>query len=122
MGLDVRGLANAYLVEYCNNSPTYGESGRAGGMLSMIDSQALLTWDNLTAPGAFSDMDMLEVCSDGLSVAAWRSQMAIWSIMSSPMILGNDPRNMSAQCLDIIGNSEIIALNQVCATGVDVAS
>ena len=56
-------------IRYCNNSPTYGVTGRAGGMLSMIDSQQLLTWDNLTGPGAFSDMDMLEVCSDGLSVA-----------------------------------------------------
>jgi alpha-galactosidase len=113
MGLDPRELANGILIEYCNNSPTYGESGSAGGMLSMIDSQQLLTYDNLTAPGAFSDMDMLEACNDGLRVAAWRSQMAVWSIMASPLILGNDPRNMSKECLDIIGNEEIIALNQV---------
>jgi hypothetical protein len=52
-----RELANAVLIEYCNNSPDYGVTGHAGGMLSMIDSQQLLTWDNLTAPGAFSDME-----------------------------------------------------------------
>lgn len=57
-------------------------------------------------------MDMMEVCNEGLSVAAWRSQMAIWSIMTSPLILGNNPLNMTKACLDIIGNEEIIALNQ----------
>ena len=97
-------------------------TGRAGGMLSMIDSQQLLTYDNLTTAGSFSDMDvspatlslwlflslgavlacgltrrlyllsrpqMLEVCNEGLSLAAQRSQFAIWSIMTSPLILGN---------------------------------
>jgi hypothetical protein len=29
------------------------------------------------------------------------------------LILGNDPRNMSKACLDIVANKEIIALNQV---------
>jgi hypothetical protein len=57
-------------------------------------------------------MDMLEVCNEGLSVAAWRSQMAIWSIMTSPLILGNNPLDMTEECLGIIGNEEIIALNQ----------
>ena len=33
-------------------------TGRAGGMLSMIDSQQLLTYDNLTTAGSFSDMDV----------------------------------------------------------------
>ena len=32
---------------------------------------------------------MLEVCNEGLSLAAQRSQFAIWSIMTSPLILGN---------------------------------
>jgi hypothetical protein len=117
MGLDPRELANGLLTEYCNNSPEFGVTGRTGGMLSMIDSQQLLTYDNLTTAGSFSDMDvspthrlrmrsglpcfclthivfgacrqMLEVCNDGLSIAAQRSQFAIWSIMTSPLILGN---------------------------------
>ena len=58
MGLNPRGLANGILTEYCNNSPEFGVTGRAGGMLSMIDSQQLLTYDNLTTAGSFSDMDV----------------------------------------------------------------
>ena len=29
------------------------------GFISQLDSQALLTFDNLTVPGAYNDMDML---------------------------------------------------------------
>ncbi len=38
--------------------------------------------------------------------------MSTWSILASPLILGNDIRNMSAECLDIILNTEVIAVNQ----------
>ena len=46
------------------------------------------------------------------SHAEYRSQFSTFSILASPLILGNDPRNMSQNCLDIIGNTEVIALNQ----------
>ena len=55
-GKDVTTLANSYLVEYCNNLDFFGFTGgvpRAGGTISQIDSQALLTFDNLTAVGAY---------------------------------------------------------------------
>ena len=55
MGRDVTQLANSYLVEYCNNAPVFGSTGHAEGFLSQLDSQQLLTYDNLTVPGAFSD-------------------------------------------------------------------
>ena len=54
-GWDVTQLANSYLVEYCNNVPQFGRTGHASGFLSQLDSQQLLTYDNLTVPGAFSD-------------------------------------------------------------------
>ena len=45
-------------------------------------------------------MDMMEIGNTDhghtLSLAKSRSQLAIWAILTSPMILGNDPRNMSA--------------------------
>ena len=46
------------------------------------------------------------------SWAEYRSQFSTFAILASPLILGNDPRNMSKACLDIIGNKDIIALNQ----------
>jgi hypothetical protein len=69
------------------------------------------------------------VCSSHLSVRVLRSilsfkfardkrdaksvSLSTFAILTSPLILGNDPRNMSKACLDIVANKEIIALNQV---------
>jgi len=47
-----------------------------------------------------------------MSAAEFRSQFATFAIQTSPLILGNDVRNMSKECLQIISNKEIIALNQ----------
>lgn len=111
-GRDPTKLANSYLVEYCNNKDFFGSTGGEGGFLSQLDSQQLLTWDNLTVPGAFSDNDMLENCNGGQTVAEYRSQLSTFAILTSPLILGNDPRNMTASCLEVITNKEIIALSQ----------
>ena len=117
-GLDPTTLANSYLVELCNNEdffgfgPTQRGSGPPGGFLSNLDSQALLTYDNLTVPGAVNDNDMLEVCNGGQTDAEYRSQFSTWAVLASPMILGNDVRNMTAACLAIVANREVIALAQ----------
>ena len=61
-------LANSYLVEYCNSDVNdkgghgFGTTGGRGGFLSQLDSQQLLTYDNMTAPGSYSDMDMMTNC------------------------------------------------------------
>jgi hypothetical protein len=46
------------------------------------------------------------------SWAEYRSQFSTFAILTSPLILGNDPRSMSKACLDIIANKEIIELSQ----------
>ena len=98
-----------------------GDHPRAapGGFLSQLDSQQLLTYDNLTLPGAYSDADMLEVCNSDrhdpamtMTAAERRAQFSTFAILASPLILGNDLRNLSADCLEIIANREVIALNQ----------
>ncbi len=114
-GLNPADLANSFLVEYCNNMDVFGYTGgqpTPGGFLSNLDSQALLNYDNLTAVGAFADNDMLECCNGGQTQAEYRSQFSTWAILASPLILGNDPRSMDADCLEVILNTEVIAINQ----------
>ena len=114
-GLDVVGLANSALVEYCNNEDVFGSTAAAsgtGGMLSQLDSQQLLTYDNLTMPGFSNDNDMLEVCNGGQTSAEYRSQFSTWAILASNLILGHDVRNQSPDCLAIIANKDVIAVNQ----------
>lgn len=114
-GLDVPSLANSALVEYCNNEDIFGSTAGidgAGGFLSNLDSQQLLTYDNLTQPGFTNDNDMLEVCNGGQSAAEYRSQFSTWAILASNLILGHDPRTQSQDCLDIITNTDVIKINQ----------
>ena len=108
-------LANSFLVEYCNNYDNFGFTGgvpRTTGTLSQIDSQALLTFDNLTVSGAYSDMDMLEVCNGGQTAAEYRAAFSVWAILTSPMILGSDLRTITPDCAAIILNKEVLAVSQ----------
>lgn len=115
--LDPRTLANSYLVEYCNNMDMFGDTdgypNGPGGFLSNLDSQQLLTWDNMSMPGSFNDNDMLEVChGTAQTYEEYSAQFSTWAILASPLILGNDIRSMTDDCKSIILNKEVIAVNQ----------
>lgn len=57
--------------------------------------------------------DMLVVgLPGGLTEREERTQFSMWSIMASPLILGNDVFNMSEHTKNTIMNKEIIAINQ----------
>jgi len=62
--------------------------------------------------GYWNDPDMLATGDQGLSIEEQKSHFALWCIMSSPLILGNDPRIMTKEEKEIILNKEAIAINQ----------
>lgn len=64
-----------------------------------------------SGPGHWNDFDMLEV-GNGLTDAEDRSHFAMWAILASPLIMGNDLRSMDQKALEILTNKEIIAINQ----------
>jgi len=61
--------------------------------------------------GHYNDMDMLEV-GRGMTADEDRSHFSMWCIMSSPLMLGNDLTNLSAQTKTILTNTEVIAVDQ----------
>jgi len=61
--------------------------------------------------GHFNDMDMLQV-GRGMTYDEDKSHFSMWCMMSSPLLAGNDLRNMSAQTIEILTNKELIAINQ----------
>jgi len=70
-------------------------------------------------PGAWNDPDCLEVgnmaVNNGLpilTIEEQRSHFGLWCIMASPLIMGNDPRNLSAAAKAILLNKEAIAIDQ----------
>ena len=63
-------------------------------------------------PGGFNDPDMMEVGRSGLTDTEQRSHFALWAIMASPLIAGNDIRSASAATLAILNNADLVAVNQ----------
>ncbi|MDG4785327.1 ricin-type beta-trefoil lectin domain protein [Micromonospora sp. WMMD1102] len=64
------------------------------------------------SPGSFNDPDMMEVGRGGMNDTEMRSHFALWAIMASPLIAGNDLRNMDAATQTILKNQNLIAINQ----------
>lgn len=63
-------------------------------------------------PGNWNDADFIIAGDQGLSLAESRSQMALWSMMSAPLILSSDVGKLSPQALAIIGNKAVIRVDQ----------
>jgi len=60
----------------------------------------------------FNDPDMLLVGNTCVTDAEARTQMAIWSVVMAPLIMGNDLRTIPDSHRDILLNREAIAVNQ----------
>jgi len=63
-------------------------------------------------PGHWNDPDMLEVGNGGMTIPEYRTHFSLWCLLAAPLIAGNDVRAMSGETLEILGNREVIALDQ----------
>lgn len=85
-----------------------------GSLSSIIDhwgdyGEALQPW---AGPGHWHDMDMLLIGSKCVTPDEERTQMAVWSISASPLIMGNDLRTVPAESKQILQNKDAIAVSQ----------
>lgn len=79
------------------------------GVLQIIDMQEDLR--KYAGPGHWNDPDMLEI-GNGMPVNEERAHFSMWCMLSAPLILGNDLKNMNSETLNILTNKEVIAINQ----------
>jgi alpha-galactosidase len=63
-------------------------------------------------PGHWNDPDMLEIGNGGMTPDEYRSHMSLWSLLSAPLLAGNDIPAMTQITRDILLNREVIALDQ----------
>ena len=66
-------------------------------------------------PGSWNDPDMLFVGHgdfDERHLTEAKSHFALWSMLSAPLLIGYDLRNAPQPLMDILGNSDIIAIDQ----------
>ena len=78
-------------------------------VISIIKQEAPLR--QYAGPGHWNDPDMLEV-GNGMPVNEDRAHFTMWCMLSAPLILGNDIRNMSKETLQILTNKDVITLDQ----------
>ncbi len=64
-----------------------------------------------TGGGHYNDLDMLEI-GRTRTAAEDRTHMAYWCISSSPLLIGCDMRTLSGEALDLLKNTDLIAMNQ----------
>jgi len=67
---------------------------------------------SFTKPGHFNDPDMLEIGNGGMTDDEYRLHMSLWSLLSAPLLAGNDLRTMTEKTKNILMNTEVIAVDQ----------
>src|SRR6266849_5616321 len=63
-------------------------------------------------PGHWNDPDMLEIGNGHMSDTEYKTHMSLWSMLSAPLIAGNDLREMTPAIHDILTDREVIAIDQ----------
>ncbi len=82
----------------------------SGGITTILDANRELY--QYAGPGHWNDADMLEVGNEALNFEEQKSHFSLWCMMASPLMAGNDLRNMDENTLKILTNKEMIAINQ----------
>ncbi|WP_436761374.1 glycoside hydrolase family 27 protein [Streptosporangium sp. V21-05] len=85
-------------------------NGYPMGIQNIVDVNVPLA--SYARPGQFNDPDMMEVGRGGMNDTEMRSHFALWAVMASPLIAGNDVRNMDSATSTILKNQNLIAINQ----------
>ncbi len=83
-------------------------------------SQSQLQVQEYNSKGCFNDMDMLVVGMNGkgnvgykgCSKEEYRTHFSLWALLSSPLMIGCDIRDMDADTKEILLNKDVIAVSQ----------
>lgn len=105
------------LQEYCNTWRDFND------MYDNIDSlyniigaytnpRAIALHNSVNGPGSFNDADMISAGGGGLSIIEETMQMAMWAMLSTPLMMSNVLPNIAAESRALLLNDELLAINQ----------
>ncbi len=88
------------------------------GIDSAIEASAPLA--EHAGPGGWNDMDMLvvglkgggSIPGEGATMREYRTQMSMWCMLCSPLMIGCDVRSLEEPVREILGNPELIGVSQ----------
>jgi alpha-galactosidase len=105
----------------------YGQLWREGSDIQTYDASSPSTsrWNSVLtnygynnpihryeSPGNWNDPDFLIAGDSGLTTAESQSQIALWAMMGSPMIMSDDVSSLSAASIAALGDTGVIAVDQ----------
>ena len=106
-----------------NNVWTWGP--QVGGNLWRTTGDISDSWESMSrigfsqdalapyaGPGHWNDPDMLEIGNGGMTDTEYRTHMSLWALLAAPLLAGNDLRNMTPATVEILTNSDVIAVDQ----------
>jgi hypothetical protein len=126
-------LSNSLNISYAKTWQRYANGWRTGGDIECYcgpggSSYPLTDWSNVESrfaqvaawqpdggPGAFNDYDSIEVGNgnnDGLTPPQRQTQLSLWALASSPLILGTDLTHLDPLDLSYLKNKQVIAVDQ----------
>jgi alpha-galactosidase len=125
-------LSNSLDITNAATWAQYSNGWRTGGDIECYcgsGSYPLTDWGNIQSrfaqvaqwqpdggPGAFNDYDSIEVgngpTDDGVTDAQAQSQLSLWAMAASPLLLGIDLTHLNATELGYLKNSSVIATDQ----------
>ncbi len=126
-------LSNSLAISAASTWAQYSNGWRTGGDIECYgcesgSSYPLTDWANVASrfnqvanwqpyggPGAFNDYDSLEVgngSNDGLTPDERQTQMSLWALASSPLILGTDLTNLDPTDLSYLTNRAVLSVDQ----------
>ncbi len=127
-------LSNSLNINFASTWEKYSNGWRTGSDIECYSceqagsSYPLTSWANVELrfdqvavwqpygrPGAFNDYDSIEVGNgnnDGLTVPERKTQLSLWSLASSPLILGTDLTHLDRTDLALLKNTAVISVDQ----------
>ncbi|KAF2303393.1 hypothetical protein GH714_017803 [Hevea brasiliensis] len=103
-------VGRQFFTLYVNGERSTQQNGLAVRVTSIADENN--RWGRYAGPGRWNDPDMLEVGNGEMTLEEYRSHFSIWALMKAPLLIGCDVRSASRQTLRILGNKEVIDVNQ----------
>jgi alpha-galactosidase len=106
---------------------TYGQLWREGSDVAVYDPRqpdrsrfGSVMWNydynlqlaRFQKPGNWDDADFIIGGDRGMTLAETRSQLALWSMMSAPLILSSNVDELSPAAITILGNRAVLSVDQ----------
>uniref|UniRef100_A0A1D2A6Z5 Alpha-galactosidase n=1 Tax=Auxenochlorella protothecoides TaxID=3075 RepID=A0A1D2A6Z5_AUXPR len=94
-----------------NSWRTTGDSSASWlSLVNNLDNSVGLA--RYAGPGAWNDPDMLQVGNPGLTLGEQRANLALWSLLKSPLMISTRLQELSNASAAILMAAEVVAINQ----------